>query len=307
MSDNSPSTRIVKKLANLTGQDQSELVSLLNRDPLEPNPVKDQTSSFYSVVRHHDTSFRRSSANNYIRATLEDPQNYPLTLQLNTLATKVLFSSDSEAPTAIGVEVMKGPSLYRADPRHTPGASGEVTQIMANKEVIVSGGAFNTPQLLKLSGIGPAEELKKFDIPVVKDLPGVGENLSDNFEASLLGLGQVPVGMPGLMSLLFKTPSATKNRNIFTWCGDFSFEGFWPGWPTEHGPNQYAHSHNPFPIPFLQVSHAVDLNALSSSSAPNRKLARSASSALTPKTRPTSTYAFSRTTASRICKSSLRA
>jgi choline dehydrogenase len=56
----------------------------------------------------------------------------------------------------------------------------------ANKETIISGGAYNTPQLLKLSGIGPATELRKFNIPVVIDLPGVGENLQDRYENSVI-------------------------------------------------------------------------------------------------------------------------
>lgn len=52
----------------------------------------------------------------------------------------------------------------------------------ANKEIILSGGAINSPQLLMLSGIGNADDLRKLDIPVVKNLPGVGENLQDHLE-----------------------------------------------------------------------------------------------------------------------------
>jgi choline dehydrogenase len=193
------------------------------------------------MVQHADRNGKRSSPNNYIRATLKDPKKYPLTVQLNSLVTKVLFSANSTTPTAIGVEVLSGPSMYRADTKHKPSMKGQVTRIMANKEVIVSGGVFNSPQILKLSGVGPAAELKKFNIPVVRDLPGVGENLGDNYEASFLALGQSPFGAaPGLITILFKTPSAPKNRNIFAWCGAFSFEGFWPGFPTDYGPNEYV-------------------------------------------------------------------
>jgi choline dehydrogenase len=53
--------------------------------------------------------------------------------------------------------------------------------------VILSAGAFNTPQLLKLSGIGPAAELSSFNIPVIVDLPGVGTNLQDRYETSVIG------------------------------------------------------------------------------------------------------------------------
>lgn len=226
----------------MTGQNNAEVSTLVKSDILGQHPNKDQTSSLYAMVQHQDRNGKRSSPNNYIKATLNDPKKHPLTVQLNSLVTKVLFSNTTGIPTAVGVEVMSGSSLYRADPRHKQGAKGQVTQILAKREVIVSGGAFNSPQLLKLSGIGPAAELKKFNITVVKDLPGVGENLGDNYEASLLALGRLPFGAPppGLITIIFKTPSAPKNRNIFAWCGAFSFEGFWPGFPTDYGPNEYV-------------------------------------------------------------------
>lgn len=57
---------------------------------------------------------------------------------------------------------------------------GQVTVVRANKEVLLSAGAFQSPQVLMLSGIGPRQELEKHGIPVVKDLAGVGENLHDH-------------------------------------------------------------------------------------------------------------------------------
>lgn len=240
-------TKILKKLAQLTGQNPDDVANLVNRDILEPG--QDEVSSFYSMATHSDNQGKRSSPNNYIRATLADPAKYPLTVKLNTLVTRVLFDnattpklcgSSSTTPRAIGVEIMEGASLYKADPKHVAGTKGPVSQILAKREVIVSGGAFNSPQILKLSGIGPAAELAKFKIPLVKDLPGVGENLGDNYEGSLLGLLTEPIEQPGLITLLFRTPSApTKKRNIYTWCASFSFEGFWPGFPTDYGPKQY--------------------------------------------------------------------
>lgn len=53
--------------------------------------------------------------------------------------------------------------------------------------MILAAGAFNTPQLLKLSGIGPKSELESFDIPVLVDLPGVGTNMQDRYEATVIG------------------------------------------------------------------------------------------------------------------------
>jgi choline dehydrogenase len=60
--------------------------------------------------------------------------------------------------------------------------AGRLQQARARREVIVSGGAINSPQLLMLSGVGPADELRRLDIAVVQDLPGVGQNLQDHLE-----------------------------------------------------------------------------------------------------------------------------
>jgi len=60
---------------------------------------------------------------------------------------------------------------------------------------IISAGVFGTPQLLKLSGIGPAAELKSFNISVVSDLSGVGKNLQDRYEAPVVALAEEPVSL----------------------------------------------------------------------------------------------------------------
>ncbi|KAK3990850.1 hypothetical protein QBC44DRAFT_58393 [Cladorrhinum sp. PSN332] len=240
-----PAVKILKTLAELTGQDPSNVANLVNSDILAKVPNVDEKQSFYNMATHSDSKGKRYSPNNYVRATLADPAKYPLTVQLHTLVTRVIFDNTTlqTKPRAIGVEVLTGPSLYRADPKHDRSASAPApTQILAKREVIISGGAFNSPQLLKLSGIGPKSELEEFGIPLVKHLPGVGENLGDNYEGSLLAIGQseYPVES-GLITLLFRTPNAPDaRRNIYTWCGAFSFEGFWPGFPAYHGPTQYT-------------------------------------------------------------------
>jgi len=104
-----------------------------------------------------------------------------LKVELNALATKVLFD---EKKRAIGVEYLHGENLYRASAHCNP-QPGELRRVLASKEVILAGGAFNTPQLLMLSGIGPREELEPLGIKVIVDLPGVGKNLQDRYEIAV--------------------------------------------------------------------------------------------------------------------------
>lgn len=230
-----------EQIAIATGQNTSNLASLLKRDINSADPKRDESTGFFAMSGHVDPNGNRTGPNVYIKATLNDPAKYPLTLKLNNFVTKLLFSDDAQNPTVVGVEVAEGANLYRASPHSTAGATGKVSRYYANKEVIVAGGTFNTPQLLKLSGIGPKAELEKFKIKVVKDLPGVGENMADNYEGGLLSVANRDlVDMPGYAVVMMRTPTApTERRNIFAFCGSFSFEGFWPGYPTDYGAGEY--------------------------------------------------------------------
>jgi choline dehydrogenase len=104
-----------------------------------------------------------------------------LQLELDALATRVLFDAEG---AACGIEYLKGKRLYRA---HAAPSSmeGVRREVRARREVILCGGAFNTPQLLMLSGIGPAAELEAHGIPLQKNLPGVGRNLQDRYEVAV--------------------------------------------------------------------------------------------------------------------------
>lgn len=115
---------------------------------------------------------------------LDVVQRHPdrLRVQLNALATRVLFDASNRA---VGVEYLSGERLYRAH-AHPADAPGELRQIFASREVVLAGGAFNSPQLLLLSGIGPREELDRHGIQVRADLPGVGRNLQDRYEISVV-------------------------------------------------------------------------------------------------------------------------
>src|SRR6202000_2279930 len=76
-------------------------------------------------------------------------------------------------------------NLYRAHASPSD-SSGIQRRAHARREVILAGGAFNTPQLLMLSGIGPAQELQQHGISVQVDLPGVGKNLQDRYHVGVV-------------------------------------------------------------------------------------------------------------------------
>ncbi len=104
-----------------------------------------------------------------------------LRIVLDALVTRVLFDPEG---AACGVEYLRGKRLYRAHaaPAAAPGGR---RRAQARREVVLCGGAFNTPQLLMLSGIGPRPVLSQHGIAVRVDLPGVGRNLHDRYEIAL--------------------------------------------------------------------------------------------------------------------------
>jgi choline dehydrogenase-like flavoprotein len=105
-----------------------------------------------------------------------------LHLELHALVTNVLFDASNRA---IGVRYLKGERLYRPHADMESG-EGEMREMYATREVILAGGAFNSPQLLMLSGIGPRAELERHGIEVRVDLPGVGKNLQDRYEVGVV-------------------------------------------------------------------------------------------------------------------------
>ena len=103
---------------------------------------------------------RCSTAMAYLKPAMNRPN---LDIQTHALTTRVIM----DGKTAVGVEYRQG---------------GKTLKVRARKEVILSASSFNSPKLLMLSGIGPADHLKEHGIEVVHDLPGVGQNLQDHLE-----------------------------------------------------------------------------------------------------------------------------
>ncbi|MBB2946890.1 choline dehydrogenase [Actinoplanes lutulentus] len=117
---------------------------------------------------------RLSAARAYLHPAMKRPN---LTVRTRALVTRVLF----DGKRAVGVE-------------YTTGRRGAPKRVYAG-EVILSGGAINTPQVLQLSGVGNAAELSALGIDPVHDLPGVGENLQDHLEVYVQYACTQPVSM----------------------------------------------------------------------------------------------------------------
>ena len=110
-----------------------------------------------------DMSIDKGERNSTARAYLEPVRSRQnLTVITDTQVQKILF----EGMETKGISYRKG--------------NGDVTKAYAFKEVILSAGAVGSPQLLMLSGVGPASHLKEIGIPVITDMPGVGQNLNDH-------------------------------------------------------------------------------------------------------------------------------
>jgi choline dehydrogenase len=244
-STNADAKQLSELAAEAAGFKASDAPALLQRDMNGNQPGRDELVGPFGGVSHINPSGRRSSPGYYARDTAKDGR-FPLTISLDTLATKIIFDKSGKKPKAVGIEYLQGKSLYKADPRSNVDAKGVSGKVFASKEVIISGGAFNTPQLLMLSGIGPENHLANFDIDVLVDSPGVGRSLADNYEAGILSLGNRAVtGMSEIFPNFWKS-SKGAIRDIYMWCGSFAFEGFWPGFPNRppffnetFGPNQY--------------------------------------------------------------------
>jgi choline dehydrogenase-like flavoprotein len=124
----------------------------------------------------------RIGTREFIRQTAEQTGS-KLELRPHSLVTRVIFDDQKRA---VSVEYLYGEHLYKADPNSSPDQTFEKRTVSVRREVILAGGAFNTPQLLMLSGIGPAEHLQKFGIKTLVALAGVGENLQDRYEVSVI-------------------------------------------------------------------------------------------------------------------------
>lgn len=188
------------------------------------NGAKQEGCGFFQVTQT-PAGQRANSAHSFLDEARSRPN---LTVMTGAHVTRICFSGK----TATGVEIA----------RH--GARGPRDILKASKEVILSAGVINSPHLLKLSGIGPAAELQAHGIPVVHDLPGVGENLQDHPDIIIRCLDKSGTSMavaPRWNSLAFFARMFFQKPFVFT--------------PTDSG--GFVRSHADEPIPDLQLQFAA--------------------------------------------------
>jgi choline dehydrogenase len=132
---------------------------------------------FAAFDRNVHNGRRYSASKAYLRPAMSRPN---LTVKTRAHVTRIVTDSSSGTPRATGVEVSLG---------------GKRPVRVRGSEVILAGGAFNSPQLLQLSGIGNAEHLRSVGVDPVHDLPGVGENLQDHLEVYVQHACTQPVSL----------------------------------------------------------------------------------------------------------------
>ena len=162
------------------------------------NGETQEGTGIYQTYTHN--AKRCSAADAYLKPVLNRNN---LSLRTNCLIQKVII----ENKKAVGIEISH---------------KGKNEKVMANREIILSAGAINSPKLLLLSGIGPSDHLQLHNIDIVNDLPGVGENLQDHFDIDIVYELNGPYSLDkynkwhwmiwaGLQYLLFKTGPVTSN------------------------------------------------------------------------------------------------
>ena len=150
----------------------------LNKDY---NGANQEGVGYFQQTAHK--GFRWSTARGFLRPAMKRNN---VTVKTRCHTNRILFDGDR----AIGVEYQKKGTTYQA---------------MVNKEVILSAGAIGSPQILQLSGVGETSLLDGLEIPVIKDLPGVGKNLQDHLQ----------------IRLVFKTSQRTLNDEVNSYFKQF--------------------------------------------------------------------------------------
>lgn len=176
---------VISSVRAVLGESDSPLDRIISflESAGDPNDI-DVINSDAEGVRYTPLTTRDGGRMGTRERLLEVADHLPdrLTIELDALASRILFDDENRA---VGVEYLKGQRLFRAHAQSSASA-GERRSLRARREIIIAGGAFNTPQLLMLSGVGETRHLERFGIDCRIHLPGVGRNLQDRYEISVV-------------------------------------------------------------------------------------------------------------------------
>ncbi|WP_312733582.1 GMC oxidoreductase [Brevundimonas sp.] len=234
---------------------------LLPNDPNDWRFVSERREGMSFIPVAIDHGRRNGARERVLAAQAAHPDR--LTIRYDTLVSRVIFEGDR----AVGVACLDGAHLYGADPdmAHAHGP-GQPVEFRARREVILATGAFNTPQILMLSGIGPREHLERLGVEVKLDRPGVGSNLQDRYEVGVVHrlIHDYPVfenadlDVPGrdgkgdrhfeewekdkngpystngsLAAFIAKSSVAEEEPDLFVFALPVDFHGYYPGYAAE--------------------------------------------------------------------------
>jgi choline dehydrogenase len=239
--------------------DLGQLRNLLKKNINDEGPGVEGVYPFPLAMRDG----KRRGVREYLRET--QAAGFPLTIQTGAFVTNLVYADEpgpDGKPRVVGVDFVHGDHVYRADPngKGDPGVPRD--RVLAGREVIVAAGAFNTPQILKLSGIGPRAELEGMGIAVRDELPGVGENLQDRYEVGVVSqtrgefsilkdckLGQDPAKDPclaqwmdgegpyrsngGAITIVKRSSRELPDPDLFIFGVPGKFAGYEPGYSAE--------------------------------------------------------------------------
>ncbi|MEU6811156.1 GMC oxidoreductase [Streptomyces sp. NPDC046831] len=251
---------------------EDALADSLNRplSPLEgfgslvdPNDWRVQTHALQGLwqIPISTADGRRSAVRERVRAVQRAHPDH-LVVRTNALAARIVLDEDGAAR---GIDYLDAPHAYRADPGGPRTEEPVLHRVLASREVILAAGAFNTPQLLMLSGIGPREELQRHGIPVRVDLQGVGAHLQDRYEVGVVSRTDRPFRLVEDCEFHAPAPGAEPDRcyrawqrgeglyttngavvgitrrsrpeldapDLFVFGGPFDFRGYYPGYSLE--------------------------------------------------------------------------
>lgn len=237
------------------------LQNLANLDPNSRKNVDRGEEGFFLLPKSTRDGKRYSVRDHLMETQQKFPHN--LFIASDTIVSKILFEKDTSGLKALGVECLERPYSYEASPKASrPSVLENVMKkidYLASKEVIVAGGAYNSPQLLMLSGIGEKAHLNSMGIETLINLPGVGKNLQDRYEISLVselgdnsklvekctfGEGKDPCltdyyrdpknsaySSNGLVvGIKMKSKKSLREPDLMIFGGPVSFTGYYPGY-----------------------------------------------------------------------------